>query len=158
MANVNVRRHLSEAEMWQAVGMVEQGATHLQAGDVFDVHHTVITRAWSRFQRYGTPVRRHGGGRERASESSTQKPFFNSILTSNWPSERLWGQYFVSNYSINVTWRWFALKKTVHTYSIDSESPQSTVWMGHAPCSLDSWRLEACPFYRRVSILPWLHR
>ena len=51
MANVNERRHLSEAEMWRAVGMVEQGATHRQVGDVFDMHHTVITRAWSRFQR-----------------------------------------------------------------------------------------------------------
>ena len=50
--------------MWRAVGMVELGATHRQVGDVFDVHHTVTTRAWSRFQRYGTPVRCHGGGIE----------------------------------------------------------------------------------------------
>ena len=49
--------------------MVGQGATHRQVGDVFDVHHTVITTAWSRFQRYGTPVRRHGGSRERATSA-----------------------------------------------------------------------------------------
>ena len=73
MANVNVRRHLSEAEMWRAVGMVEQGATQRQVGDVFDMHHTVITRAWSRFQRYGTPVRRHGGGRERATSAAQDR-------------------------------------------------------------------------------------
>ena len=64
---------MSEAEMWRAVGMVEQGAIHCQVGDVFDVHHTVITRAWSRFQRYGTPVRRHGGGRERATSAAQDR-------------------------------------------------------------------------------------
>ena len=73
MANVNVRRHLSEAEIWRAVGMVEQGATHRQVGDVFDVHHSVINRAWSRFQRYGTPVRRHGGVRERATSAAQDR-------------------------------------------------------------------------------------
>ena len=73
MANVNVRRHLSEAEMWRAVGMVEQGATYRQVGDVFDVHHTVIVRAWSRFQWYGTPVRRHDGGRERATSAAQDR-------------------------------------------------------------------------------------
>ena len=53
--------------------MVEQGATHRQVGDVFDVHHLVITRAWSRFQRYGIPVRRHGGGRERATSAAQDR-------------------------------------------------------------------------------------
>ena len=65
MANANVRRHLSEAELWRAVGMAEQGARHREIGEVFGVDHTVITRAWARFQQHGTPVRRHGGGRTR---------------------------------------------------------------------------------------------
>ena len=73
MANINVRRHLSEAEMWQAVGIVEHCATHRQVGDVFDVHHTVIIRAWSKFKLYGTSVRRHGGGRERATSAAQDR-------------------------------------------------------------------------------------
>ena len=69
MPNVNAR-HLSEAEMWRAVGIVDQKPTHRQVGDVFDVLETVITRPWLRFQRYGTPVRRHGGGRERTTSAA----------------------------------------------------------------------------------------
>jgi hypothetical protein len=45
MSNTNVRRHLSEAELWRAVGMVEQGARHCEVG----VDHTVITQTWARF-------------------------------------------------------------------------------------------------------------
>ena len=49
MANANVRRHLSELEMWRTEGMVEQGVTHVQIVDAFGVHQTVITKPWSRF-------------------------------------------------------------------------------------------------------------
>jgi transposase len=65
MANANVRRHLSEAALWQAGSMVEQGARHPEVAEVFGVDHTVINRAWARFQQHGSPVRRHGGGRTR---------------------------------------------------------------------------------------------
>ena len=61
MAYLNVRRHLSVEEMWRALGMVEQGASHREVGMALCVHHTVVTRAWSRYQQYRTPVRRHGG-------------------------------------------------------------------------------------------------
>ena len=67
------------------------------------------------------------------SDSNTQKPFSNSIPASNSPSERLRSQYFDSNHSVKVTWRWSALEKSVHTHPVDSKSPQSTVWMGHGP-------------------------
>jgi hypothetical protein len=51
MANANVRRHLSEAELWRAVGMVEQGARHREVGWLgVGVDHMVITRVWARFQ------------------------------------------------------------------------------------------------------------
>ena len=70
MANANVRRHLSELEMWRTEGMVEQGVTHVQIVDAFGVHQTVITKPWSRFQQYGTPVRRYCDGKERATPAS----------------------------------------------------------------------------------------
>ena len=82
--------------------------------------HLLITRARSRFQRYGTPVRRHGGGQRKSyicsarqvfSDSSTQKPFFNSIPASNLTSRRLRGQYFDSNHSVKVTWRWVCARE-----------------------------------------------
>jgi transposase len=61
MANANVRSHLSETDVWQAVDMVEKGARHREVGEVFCVDHTVIIQAWARFEQHGTPVRRHGG-------------------------------------------------------------------------------------------------
>ena len=73
MENGNVRRHLSNGEMWRAVGMVEQGATHRQVGEALGVHHTVVTRAWARFLQYGTPLRRHAGGRERATTAAEDR-------------------------------------------------------------------------------------
>lgn len=64
MANANVRRNLSD------VGMVEQGANHCEVRLALSVHHTVVTRAWVRYQQYGTPIRRHGGGRTRATSAA----------------------------------------------------------------------------------------
>jgi hypothetical protein len=40
-------------------------ATFRQVGAALSVHHTVITRAWERYQLHGTPARRHAGGRQR---------------------------------------------------------------------------------------------
>lgn len=57
MANENVRRHLSDAELLLAVEMVEQSATHRHV-------KVLCTKAWNLFQEYGTPIRRHGGGRQ----------------------------------------------------------------------------------------------
>jgi hypothetical protein len=64
-ANANIRWHLSEAELWRAVRMVQQGATLRQIGAVLGAHHTVITRAWERYQLHGTPASRHVGGRQK---------------------------------------------------------------------------------------------
>ena len=49
MANAMIRRHLSEAEMWSAVGMVE---FHREVGAALGVYHTIITRAWASYQQY----------------------------------------------------------------------------------------------------------
>jgi transposase len=54
---------LLEAELWQAVAMVQQGDQHREVGEVLSVDHTFITRAYARFQQHGSPVRRHCGGR-----------------------------------------------------------------------------------------------
>jgi hypothetical protein len=53
--------------------MVEQGARGCEVGEVFGVDHTVITRAWARFQQHGTPVRRHCGGRTRVSSEAEDR-------------------------------------------------------------------------------------
>ena len=53
--------------------MVEQGATHRHVGEALGVDHAVITRAWARFQQFGTPIRRHGGGRERATTAADDR-------------------------------------------------------------------------------------
>lgn len=73
MAVYNPRNHLPEIDMWRAVTMVEQGATHRQAGTTLGVDHTVVTRAWRRYQQFGTPVSRHGGGRERATSAADDR-------------------------------------------------------------------------------------
>ena len=65
MANAMIRRHLSEAEMWRAIEMAEHRTTHCQVGVALGGHHTVFTRAWLRYQQYGTHIKRHDGGRQR---------------------------------------------------------------------------------------------
>lgn len=71
MANTNVRRPLSEAELLTGCRDGGHRATHKQVGEALSVHHThtVIATAWSRFQQQDTPVRPHGGGRERATSA-----------------------------------------------------------------------------------------
>ena len=160
MANVTVRRHLSEAEMRGAVGIVEQGETHCQAGDVFDMHHTVITRAWSRFQRYGTPVRRHGGGRERATSAAQDKLLVIRARRNRF-SKTSQLQIDLQNASgVNISTQ--TIRSMLHEGGRRSRRPCIRIpltrnhrrvryeWaMDHVR---ESWRLEACPFYRRISI------
>jgi hypothetical protein len=73
MSHANIRRHLRESELWRAVGMMLQGATFRPVGVAFDVHHTVITRAWERYRIHGTPAR-IAIGRQRVA-SPTQHGF-----------------------------------------------------------------------------------
>jgi hypothetical protein len=62
IANANIRRHL----LWWVIGMVQQGGIFRQVGAALGVHHTVFTTAWEGYRLYGTPARRHAGGRQRA--------------------------------------------------------------------------------------------
>jgi hypothetical protein len=36
------------------VGMMGQGVQHRKVGEVFGLDHTIIIRAWTRFQQHGT--------------------------------------------------------------------------------------------------------
>lgn len=70
MQNANVRQHLTEAELWCAVMMVEYEAAHRQVGVTFSVDHTVISRGLAIYQQHGTTVRRHGRGRQIATTAA----------------------------------------------------------------------------------------
>ena len=71
----NVRRYLSEAELWRAVRMGERWPSQLQVFKVLFVHHTVITKAWARFQQHGRPVWWYDGGRERSTTAAEDRIF-----------------------------------------------------------------------------------
>ena len=136
--------------------MVEQGATHRQVGDVFDVHHTVITRAWSRFQRNGTLVRHHGGGRERAT-SAAQDRFLVIQARRNRFSTASQLRIDLQNAS-GVNSLTQTIRSRLHEGGLRSRRPcicipltrnHRRVWYEWAMDHVSwTWRLEACPFYR----------
>ena len=141
--------------------MVEQGATHRQVGDVFDVHHTVITRARSRFQRYGTPVRRHDGGRERATSAAQDRFLVIQTRRNRFPTASQLRIHLQNASGVNILTQ--TIRSRLHEGGLRSRSPcihiplirnHSRVryeWaMDHGSLDCD----EAYPFYRRVSILP----
>jgi hypothetical protein len=73
IANANIRRHLRKAELWRAVGMVQQEATFRQVVVALGVHHTVSTKTWERYQLHGKPAGRHDGGRQRVSQTAQDR-------------------------------------------------------------------------------------
>ena len=51
--------------MLRVVTMLEQEGNIRRIGEDRGMH-TIVTRAWARFQQHCTPIRMHGVGRERA--------------------------------------------------------------------------------------------
>lgn len=49
----------------QAIGLLQAGQSHREVGERFGVSHSVIGRAWRRFQATNSVIYRHGGGRPR---------------------------------------------------------------------------------------------
>jgi transposase len=66
MAQQRLRRHLSSDELSRCVGMLEGGCTQTHVANVLGVSQSVVSRAWTRYHAVGTAVRRHAGGRQRA--------------------------------------------------------------------------------------------
>ena len=60
-----VRRKLSIAERWQAVGMSQTGLSNRRVAQRVGVHHSVIDRLMDRFQATGTVEDRPRSGRPR---------------------------------------------------------------------------------------------
>lgn len=58
-----VRRKLSDAERWQAVGMVRGGLSYRQTAERFNVSHSVIVRLLQRVGETGDVKERHRTGR-----------------------------------------------------------------------------------------------
>ena len=58
-----VRRKLSDAEKWQAVGMVRAGMTQRQVAERHNVSHSVISRLMSRLNETGSVDERQRSGR-----------------------------------------------------------------------------------------------
>ena len=66
MAQQHKRRHLSSDELSPCVGRLSVGCTQTHVANVLGVSQSVVSRAWIRYHAFGTAVRRHAGGRERA--------------------------------------------------------------------------------------------
>ena len=61
MANQNVRRRLSDAEMNRGIGMLEAGSNQREVACILGVSQSVIGRLWQRYQTHGNVMHRHGG-------------------------------------------------------------------------------------------------
>ena len=57
-------RQLTTKELTRATGMLECGSSQCRVANVFGVSQSVISRAWNRFQPYGSATQRHAGGRQ----------------------------------------------------------------------------------------------
>ena len=55
---------LTTEELARAMGMLECGYSQRRVTNVFGVSQSVISRAWNRFQTYGSTTQRHDGGRQ----------------------------------------------------------------------------------------------
>ena len=72
--------------------MLECGYSQRRVANVFGVSHSVISRAWNRFQTYGSATQRHFGGRQRATTpreggflmvQTRRHPFVNATTLRN---------------------------------------------------------------------------
>ena len=86
------RNRLTHEEMARAMGMLECGYSQRRVANVFGVSQSVISRAWNRFQTYGSATQRHSGGRQRATTpredrflmvQARRHPFVNATTLQN---------------------------------------------------------------------------
>ncbi|XP_061196656.1 uncharacterized protein LOC133204931 [Saccostrea echinata] len=91
------RRKLSDAERWQAIGMVRTGMTYRRVGEHFNVSHTVIFRLVQRWRRTGGVEEAKRSGRPRKTTEredrllkrlAKQSPFDTAnTLRSKWNTQ-----------------------------------------------------------------------
>ena len=83
---------LTTEELARAMGVLECGSAQRRVANVFGVSHSVISRAWNRFQTYGSATQRHAGGRQRATTpredrflvvQARRHPFVNATTRRN---------------------------------------------------------------------------
>ena len=72
------RRHLDVQELSRAVGMLQGRQDQRQVADQFVVSHSVISRAWTRYQQTGRVNRRHAGSRHRATTAAQDRYLITS--------------------------------------------------------------------------------
>lgn len=65
-----VRRRLTTEQLGRCIGMLDAGYSQRDVANALNVSQSVVSRAWSRQQNFGTAAHRHGGGRQR---STTQR-------------------------------------------------------------------------------------
>lgn len=76
------RRHLSDAERNQVVGMLQNGASQGRVAERFAVSQSVISRLWMRFQERGEVAERPRSGRPR-STTARQDRYISIIARRN---------------------------------------------------------------------------
>ena len=90
------RRRLTTEELARAraraMGMLECGFSQRRVANICGVSQSVISRAWNRFQTYGSATQRHAGGRQRATTpredrflvvQARRHPFVNATTLRN---------------------------------------------------------------------------
>ena len=65
-------------ELSRAVGMLQGLQNQRQVAAEFGVSHSVISRAWTRYQQTGRVNRRHAGGRHRATTAAQDRYLITS--------------------------------------------------------------------------------
>ena len=63
-SDIGIYNRLTTDELARAMGMLECGSSQRRVANGFGVSQRGLTRAWNRFQTYGSATQRHAGGRQ----------------------------------------------------------------------------------------------
>ncbi|GFX70074.1 transposable element Tcb2 transposase [Trichonephila clavipes] len=79
MSTMSQRSHLTDSEAWRVVCRLEGVQTQAEVAQAIGVSRSVISRIWNRFLETGSPGRRPGQGRRRA---TMPKEYLYLVLTA----------------------------------------------------------------------------
>ena len=85
------RNRFTTEELARAMGMLKCGYSERRVANVFGVSQSVISRAWNRFQMYGSATRRHSGKRGPISYDTGQTSSLHECdYSTKWVQECCW--------------------------------------------------------------------
>ena len=132
MAQQRQHIHLDSDELMFCIGLLEGGCTQRYVANYLNVSQSVVSRAWTRYQAFGTPTRRHAGGRQWA---TTQRE--DSFLILQARRNRFQRAPFLRSQLINATGTRISaqtVRNRLHMVNLHSRRPCVRIPLTRAHC------------------------